>query len=292
MGHFIIGANGLVGAAVGRVLTAQGLPWTGSGNRREAAGLVKLDITRAAEVDAVLSAHSPSVVVHAANLAGGVDHCENNPAIATAFHLEATKAIGAWCQRSGARLVFVSTDYVFDGAHPPYAEDDEKNPLNLYGRLKLQAERWIEANVASYAIARTTNVFGWDPQTVTPNFLMGLVRALEAHKPFNAPSFLSGNPTYVGDLAEALVELSLEQPSGVYHVVGSSFVDRYEWAQAAAAAFGLDGALLVDVKAPSPTMIPRPLRSWLATDRFRATHRTLLRDMAEGLARMKADRTT
>src|SRR5262249_10883804 len=156
---------------------------------------------------------APSLVIHCANLAGGVDFCETNPDAATAFHLGGAKNLAAWCRGAAARLVFVSTDYVFDGARPPYREDDQTGPLNRYGRLKLEGERWIAAQLPSWAIARTTNVFGWDPDTVTPNFLMQLHRALAAGKTFNAPSFLSGNPTYVEDLAAALVELGLAKES-------------------------------------------------------------------------------
>ena len=287
----VIGAGGLVGARIGSILTARGVPWSGTFSRRPRPGLRPLDVTDPAAVTDVLGELDPGVVFHAANLAGGVDFCEANPATATAFHLEATRTIARHCAERGATLVFISTDYVFDGSRGPYREDDPRNPLNLYGRLKLAAEEWIQGSVPHHVIARTTNVFGWDPGTVTPNFLMGLYRAHQERKPMRVPSFLWGNPTFAGDLAGALVEMVEAGDTGIFHVVGGSFVNRFDWARRACEVLGLDAALLQEVAAPPPTMVPRPLRSWLSTEKFVRDHSTPLRDLEAGLVLMKRELT-
>ena len=285
----VIGANGLVGARIGGVLGARGVPWSGTFSKRSRAGLLQLDVTDPDGVAGIFQELDPGVVFHAANLAGGVDFCEANAAVATAFHLEATRTIARHCAERGATLVFISTDYVFDGTRGPYREDDVKHPLNHYGRLKLAAEEWIQGNVPHQLIVRTTNVFGWDPATATPNFLMGLYRAHQERKPMKVPSFLWGNPTFAGDLAEALVELVETGDTGVFHVVGSSLVNRLDWAKRACEVLGFDAALLQEVEAPSHTMVPRPLRSWLSTEKFTGGHSTPLRDVEAGLALMKCE---
>ncbi len=285
----IIGANGLVGHRLGRALGNKGIGWSGTYNKRPEADLFKLDVTNPKEIEAMFSRYLPDVVFHCANLAGGVDFCEKNPETATNFHLTATKEIANRCKEIDATFVFISTDYVFDGTKGPYKEEDATNPLNLYGRLKLQAEQWIRRNLKKQVIARTTNVFGWDPETVTPNYIMGLYRALSEGKNFNAPSFLWGNPTYAADLAEAIVELYLNKANGIFHIVGSSFVNRFEWAMKTCRILGLGPSLINEIKDPSPNMVPRPLKSWLATDKFRKSYQILLHDVDSGLALMKED---
>ena len=285
----VIGANGLAGARIGGLLGARGRPWAGTFHQRPGAGLRPLDVTDAAGVAGIFQELDPGVVFHAANLAGGVDFCEANATAATAFHLEATRTIARHCAERGATLVFLTTDYVFDGTRGPYREEDAKHPLNHYGRLKLAAEEWIQGNVPRHVIVRTMNVFGWDPATATPNFLMGLYRAHQERKPMKVPSFLWGNPTFAGDLAEALVELVETGGTGVFHVVGSSHVNRLDWAKRACEVLGLDAALLREVETPSSTMVPRPLRSRLSTEKFTRSHSTPLRDLEAGLALMRRE---
>lgn len=287
--NLIIGANGLIGRQIGRSLTKNKGDWQGTGFKSAANALLPLDITNVAAVRKILSQCAPKTVFHCAGLAGGADFCESHPELATAFHLKATQAIGGMCSELGARLVFISTDYVFDGAKGPYKEDDATNPLNLYGKLKLEAEEWMRANLQNYVIVRTTNVFGWDPLTVTPNYLMSLYRAVKANKTFKAPSFLWGNPTYVGDLAQAILELVDRKLDGVYHVVGSSFINRYEWAKDACRILQLDDALVSELKSPPENIAPRPLKSWLSTEKFRTVGKTILRDYLAGLQVMKND---
>jgi dTDP-4-dehydrorhamnose reductase len=285
----IIGAGGLIGKQVGKVLSVNGIEWVGTYNKRAEGDLLRLDIADSGDVKDFFSRYSPECVFHCANLAGGVDFCERNPEAAAAFHLNATKEIGNRCNEAGATLVFVSTDYVFDGTKGPYKEEDPTNPLNLYGSLKLEAERWVRDNLKKYLIIRTTNVYGWDPGTVTPNYIMNLYRTVKDRKTFNAPSFLWGNPTYVKDLADAMVELHIKDASGLFHIVGSSFINRLEWAIEACAILGLDKSLVNEIKQPSPAIVARPLKSWLSAGKFSSSYRTVLRDVSGGLKLFKSD---
>jgi len=284
----IIGANGLIGREIGRLLSKKGILWVGTYSKRPLNGLVPLNILNSQDIKEVFSRFSPDAVFHCANLAGGVDFCEKNPEAAGDFHLNATKNVGSYCKDIDALLVFISTDYVFDGTDAPYREDAVTNPLNLYGRLKLQAECWIQENLKRYIIIRTTNVYGWDPETVTPNYVMAAYRACRDKKIFNAPSFLWGNPTYAGDLAEAVLELYLENAAGVFHVIGNSFINRYEWALKAREILILDGLSVNEIKKPSSEMVRRPFKSWLNTEKFVKSHKTILHNVTDGLRLMKS----
>ncbi len=293
MGHkvLVIGANGLLGRKVVQVLTSGNIDWIGTYNNRPEEGLIRLDVTDQQQLSNTLSEISPDAIFNLSNLAGGVDFCENNAEKATGFHFEPNKIIAEHCKRTKIPMVYISSDYVFDGTKPPYKEDDKPNPLNLYGKLKLQTEDYIRKTLQDFLIIRTTNIYGWDPKTVTPNYMMGLYKTIKDGRNFNAPSFLWGNPTYAGDLASAIVELYQKKAKGVYHVCGSSYVTRYEWAKEACRILGLDEKLLNEVKEPSAnsSSVPRPLKSCLSIDKFRETYKTTLHDLTGGLSQMKSN---
>jgi len=282
MRYLIFGANGLIGRTVIKQLQNEHECF-GTYYKREEPGLIKIDITSEEDLKKIFNTTKPDCIIHCANLAGGVNFCEKNPEIAKKFHLEATKSIGNLCEEYASRFVFISTDYIFDGEDQPYKEDDEPNPLNVYGRLKLDAENWIKYNVSKYLIVRTTNVFGWDPATVTPNYMMSFYRSTNENKEFNAPSFLWGNPTYVGDLASAIIELCNKNMDGVFHVVGSSFVNRYDWTLKACNKANCEKNLIKEIKEPPENMVPRPLKSNLNTEKFRSICKTTLGDVDQGL---------
>ena len=285
----VIGGNGLVGSRVCSELTKRNIAWSGTFCSRPKDGLHQLDVTDQSKVENFLMRYSPEAVFLCANLAGGVDFCESNPQTAMGFHLNAAKGIGICCKDLGATFVYISSDYVFDGTKGPYTEDDKPNPLNWYGKLKLQTEQWMQEKLNKYLIIRTTNVYGWDPQTVTPNYIMGLYRSLKEGRPFNSASFLWGNPTYVGDLAEAVMELFVNNGNGIFHVVGRSYINRLEWADHACKVLELNCSLINELKEPPPDIVPRPLKSWLNTDKFTSHYKTVLHGASDGLKLMKSD---
>ena len=280
--YLILGADGLIGRAIAKQLEGS-YEWLGTYYKREEPGLTKVNITSKEDLQRVFAQAKPGRVVNCTNLAGGVDFCESHPDLAREFHLDATTLIGELCEQYEARTVLISTDYVFDGESAPYREDDEPNPLNIYGGLKLEAEKWLINNAAKHTIVRTTNVFGWDPDTVTPNYMMGLYRAVKDNRQFKAPSFLWGNPTYVGDLASAIIELCSVGMNGIFHVVGSSFINRYDWAKEACRIAGWDESLVAEVRNIPDNMVPRPLKSSLDTRKFRNLCKTELRDVDKGI---------
>jgi dTDP-4-dehydrorhamnose reductase len=289
MHYLVLGANGLIGKSLCKNLAFLGYPFTGTYRKVGVHKGLKCDILNEKDLINVLQAIKPNVVINVTNLAGGVDFCEHNPKLARRFHYETNVKIGEFCKKSNARMVLISTDYVFDGKNPPYKEDDGTNPLNIYGKLKLEAEKWIMNNVSKYTIVRTTNVFGWDPKTVTPNYIMNLYRTIKDNKQFYAPSFLWGNPTYVDDLASAIIELCSIEADGIFHVVGSSYINRYEWALKTCEIAGWDQSLIIETKNIPENVVPRPLKSSLDTAKFRALCETVLKDVVTGIKAFLAD---
>src|SRR3989338_1850382 len=170
----VIGANGLIGRYVTKALTKASISWKGTYCKRPDASFLKLNFLEEEEIKNILFSLTPKVVFLCSNLAGGVDFSQRHPKEARAFHVQALQKLGVYCHEIQAFLFFISTDYVFDGTRGPYEENASPCPLNVYGRLKLEAEEWLQIHLSNYVIIRTTNVYGWDPDSVTPNYLMQL----------------------------------------------------------------------------------------------------------------------
>ncbi len=288
----IIGANGLVGGALAKKLSpgTTGYRWLGTSCKRENKNLRKLNIVNESEIDHLFSEVSPAAIFHCANLSGGVDLCERQPGLAEDFHFKATQMLGRHAQRTGATFFFISTDYIFDGGKDDYREVDSPRPLNVYGMVKLEAEKWIQKNLDRYVILRTTNVYGWDPETTTPNYVMNLYRCLKEGKTFHAPSYLSGSPTYAPDLASAMTELFEKKITGVFHVVGGDYIDRHSWAMRAAKQLNLEDSLIKEqdhmrepAVSPAVPIAMRPQGVRLNTEKFRNRCATRLHNLTEGL---------
>lgn len=285
----MIGANGLVGSALCKLFDAQKIPYQGTYHRNlSSKKYLPCDICNPLHLQEVFFKVKPTVVIHCANLSGGVNFCEKNLVQAQAFHFQATQQMVSLCQELEAQLIFISTDYVFDGRAALYSETDAPCPLNAYGRFKYWAEQWIAKHLKNYIIVRTTNVYGWDPHSQTPNYVMNLYRTLQQKKEFQAPSYLWGHPTLVQDLALAIQELSEKKARGIFHVVGSSWMNRYEWALAVSEILNLDSSWLKDVTVPPADNI-RPLRPRLDTQKFRKNYHTPLRTLEEGLTLFKQE---
>ena len=114
--------------------------------------------------------------------------------MARTFHLEGTKNITDAAKEVGAKLVFISTDYVFSDSEYPVTEEETRAPLNAYGQFKKECEDFIQESLTDYIIVRTTNIYGWDPNTMTPNYFMNVYRNLTSGSTVKAPSNLWGTP--------------------------------------------------------------------------------------------------
>lgn len=285
MMYLILGANGLIGQQFIKLCKENRIEYAGTRYSREANNLSAVNFLEPKKLKAELEqiCPHPSVVFNCVNLAGGVNFCENKPELAKKLHIDALKVLVDWCIEKKAIFVNFSTDYVFDGENPPYKEEDQTHPLNLYGRLKLEGEQYIQNKMKRYIIARTTNVYGWDPDTPTPNFLMYLYQTLRDGQAFNTPSFLYGNPTYAMDLAQVILELIDNNNYGLFHIVGSGYIDRYQWALKFCKLANLDEKMLKEIKEPPQNMVPRPLRSHLNIEKVTGLIRTKLHGVDEGL---------
>src|SRR3970282_1682582 len=236
-----MGASGLGGGALMRVLRGAHIEAAGTYAKSPAAGLEVLDITDAARVRACVERPRPAVIFLTAALTH-VDYCEDHPHEAFAINVEGPRAVAEAAGALDAQLVFYSTEYVFDGKAGPYDEEDPPSPLSVYGQSKLAAERTICDTIENALILRTAVVFGWDSKST--NFAMWVYRKVRSGERMTITMDQFGNPTLAEYLAEVSLTLAQRGAGGVFNVVGADLVPRYDFALALVKLFGCSPDLI------------------------------------------------
>jgi len=228
-----------------------------------------LDVSDQAAVEGVVSSAAPDAIVHAAAWTD-VDACEIDPERARLINVDGTQNVVRAARE--ALVVIVSTDYVFDGTlGQAYVETDEPNPLQVYGRTKLEGEEAARAQSGRVAVVRTAWLYGARTGAGDParNFVASILAA-SARGPLDVVDDQVGSPTSTHDLARALVAVLEAGAGGVFHGVNSGAVSRYEFARAIVSGCGRDPSLVRAVKtseaparpAARPAYAPLEGRAW------------------------------
>jgi dTDP-4-dehydrorhamnose reductase len=268
----VIGAAGQVGGALLEALDARGERAVGTVSRVARAGCDVFDLAAAGDDPSIardlLARHRPAVVLIAAGLTH-VDRCEDEPDLARRINRDGPAALAAAARGLGARTVYYSTEYVFDGAGGPYREDDPPAAVSVYGESKLAGELAVAAADPDALILRTTVVYG--PEQQGKNFCYQLAARLGAGERMRVPDDQVSTPTYNRDLAAATLALLDRGSGGVVHVAGPDCIDRATFARRVAARVGLDPSRIDAVPTSSlGQRARRPLRAGLATGRLEA----------------------
>ena len=186
----------------------------------------------------------PDIVVNTA-AHSSVDLCESDHEIADKLHVKITQDITQVCKDIDSKLVYISTDAVFQGElHKKYTELDQPNPINYYGKTKLQAEQ-ITLNASSKnVVLRTAVIYGWHKKSRFTNWIIQTLKENHIVDPFIDQY---NTPTLVDDLAKSLLNIFEKNISGMFHATGKSCLNRYEFALVLASTFGLDKKLIKSV---------------------------------------------
>lgn len=274
----ITGADGQLGVELVRTL----------GGQAEVIGttMADLDVTHP-ECAGRLASYRPDWVVHTA-AATDVDGCERNPNHAMAVNAEGTGRVAEGCRRVGAGLVYLSTDYVFDGLKgAPYSEEDAPAPLNAYGRSKLEGELATRTLAPRWLIIRTAWLYGVHGR----NFVKTILGKLKAGEPLRVVDDQVGSPTYAADLADAVALLLSRGLTGVYHVTNSG---TCSWLEFAGEILRLSGIPSTSLTRITSRELDRPARrptySVLENAAWKAAGLPPLRPWPEALAAMLAAR--
>ena len=270
----ITGANGQLGHELVRATIA-------AGHEVVATSHETLDITKKSDVDAAITAARPDVVIHAAAWTA-VDACESDPEKALLVNGTATKYIADVAHSVGAHVVYISTDYVFDGSKAtPYDESDATNPQSVYGTSKLAGERALGPTDSIVRIAWVCGFYG-------ANMVKTILRLAEQPQ-LKFVDDQIGNPTFADDAAEMIVRLAAEKRPGTWHVTNQGDVSWYEFAREVLIAGGFDPDKVAPIKTHElqpPRPAKRPFNSVLNNASLKNAGIDLLPDFRIPLKRL------
>lgn len=277
MVSLVVGASGQVGSQLFAALPGA----AGTYKSHPQPGLIPLDVTERAQFDAVVAEVRPGAI-YLTGCLPEVDYCEEHPEETYAVNVAGVRNAVEIANRYGSKVVFISSEYLFDGASGPYDEAAPASPLSVYGWQKLAAEHYVAAFARDWLIVRTAVVYSGSSR-----FVQWLLGALARRERVRGLVDQVSTPTYAPDLAAAMIQLVAQDAHGVFNVCGSETINRYDFAVAAARAFGFDPALVVPaMTAELNQRARRPLNGGLTVGKVqRALGRPML-DTAAGLRAM------
>lgn len=239
---FITGGSGLLGSKIAEIAVDKGYEvYSGYHSHKPEFGeAVKFDLANPESISGIIHEVKPDVIIHSAALTD-VDRCEKERDMAYRINAEGTGIVAGVAGELGSFLVYVSTDYVFDGERGMYREEDETNPVNHYGYTKLAGEQHCQ----DFCIARTCVIYGARPASGKVNFVLWLIDRLEKGEGVRIVTDQLITPTLNTNLAKMILECAERRLKGIFHLAGATRVSRFEFAKEIAKVFGLDESLII-----------------------------------------------
>lgn len=249
----VTGANGQLGYDVVKELQKQNIECYGA-ERKD------FDIVDFNGTEKFIANYMPDVVIHCAAYTY-VDKAEDEQGLCYLVNASATENIAEICKKINAKMLYISTDYVFDGTKDGFYEvEDEPNPINVYGKTKLLGEQAVERILDKYFIVRISWVFGEHGN----NFVKTMLRLGKERKEINVVADQYGSPTYTADLAPLLVEMIQTDKYGIYYATNEGVCTWAEFAEEIFKIVGMDVKVNHITTAEYPTRAQRPMNSRLS----------------------------
>ncbi|QSX30612.1 SDR family oxidoreductase [Shewanella cyperi] len=267
----VTGATGLLGRALMKALSASH-PVTGTGFNRAVDGIIRLDLTDAKAVACAVAEIAPQVIVHCA-AERRPDVSAQNPEAAKALNLSATEALCQAAKACGAWLIYISTDYVFDGTEPPYSEDASPNPVNFYGETKLMGEQAVRRLMPDAAILRLPILYG-EVERLNESAVLVLIEQLLDYQKQGVDDWAIRRPTSTTDIADAINGMIAkhfegETISGIYHFSAAENFTKHGMIVALAQILGKDCGHLI-AQSNAMDTAKRPKDCTLSCERLEA----------------------
>ena len=249
----ITGILGQLGYDLAKEFTKRGVEYI-------APSLEELELTTEAGAKNFILDKKPEMVVHCAAYTA-VDKAETEQELALTVNGLGTRWVAEACREVGAKMIYISTDYVFGGdGKTPYEVNDEKKPVNVYGRSKLLGEDAVTAVVEKHFIVRTSWVFGINGN----NFIKTMLKLAQTKKKLNVVNDQIGSPTYTPDLARLLADMAASDKYGTYHATNEGFCSWADFAREIFEQAGLDVEVDGIPTIEYPTPARRPFNSRLS----------------------------
>ena len=246
MKFLVTGSAGLVGRQVVHDLIEKGdTVYSGYHNTKPELGIETfMDLNYHDKTKEIIEKLNPDAIIHLAAITD-VDLCEKEKNLAMKINAKATDIISKQAAKQKAFFVYVSTDYVFDGKKEMQKESDVTNPVNYYGKSKLEGEKSVMNLASSWCIARTSTPYGLHPKK--KSFPIWIANNLQKNNEVKVFVDQFTSPTYVPNLSRMLVEVAKRQIVGVIHLAGATRISRYEMAELTAEKLNLNKKLLLPV---------------------------------------------
>lgn len=245
----------------------------------------RLDVQDQAQVDYIFGKVRPEAVIHMAGI-GNVDFCQDNYRVAWDTNTEGSRHVMRAAADHGAQVLLTSTNAVFSGTDPLYLEDDPREPVNAYGKIRKAAEDVVIKYGGS--VVRLFLLYGWEPDGARGNWVTSALKKLQADHKMRVVNDRWYMPTYAQDAARALWAL-LDQGQGVYHVAGADRVTLYNFVKTVAETWKLDPSLVEPCSFDDlPGLAPRPVDSSYDTRNVEALGISC-RGIQDGLEAMRQD---
>jgi len=226
-------------------------------------------------------------IIHAAGIAS-TDICEREPERCYVSNVVGTKNVIELAHRKKAKLVYISTNAIFDGDNAPYCEEDKPNPINRYGEAKLACELLVGENLKNYLIIRPILMYGLNNPNERKCFYFWILEKLQNRESINVVDDVFENPLLSYQCAEVIWKLIDKDATGIYHIAGRDVLSRYEAANAIAKVFSLDAALINPVSSKSfPNIAPRPKNTSYRTTKIERELGIIPFGFEEGLLLLK-----
>ena len=263
MKYLVTGSAGLIGSQLVNDLEKSGeIVYSCYNNVKPLCGIpTKLNLLNLEDIHKIFKKFQPDVIIHSAALTD-VEKCEVEPKLANSINVKSTEIIAKEAENLDSYLMYISTDYVFDGKKGSYKETDLTNPLNHYGKTKLSGEKIIKDKTSKWSIIRTSTPFG--THSFKKTFPVWVFENLKNNKKINVLEDQFTSPTYVPNLSKMILEIITRNLEGFFHLSGSTKISRFEFAKIVLEKFNLDSSLLNPVKIDSmPWKAHRPIDSSL-----------------------------
>jgi dTDP-4-dehydrorhamnose reductase len=265
----VIGSTGLLGSKLTPKLDKlYEIYPTYNTNQLEHNNSIKVNILVHRQIEKNIIELKPDVIIHLAAMTH-VDNCEKNPELTYQVNTQSTINILKNAEKTSSQLVFLSTDYVFNGEKGNYSERDQPDPINIYGKTKYEAEKAILHSEIESTIIRTSVMYGNTPGSGKTNFVIWVINQLMEKKPISIITDQTVSPTYNQNLANMITEIVERKLTGIYNLSGDTQINRFDFSKKIAEQFELDKNLI------TPTISEKML--WIAK---RPKNSTLLNNKA------------
>ncbi|OED30483.1 dTDP-4-dehydrorhamnose reductase [Methanosphaera sp. WGK6] len=282
MKFFITGGSGLLGERLSAVADND-YELISSHNVNPTENTIKCDITNKQEVEQVILKYEPDVIIHCAAMTN-VDLCEDEIDKAYAINGNGTGNLAKAAEKIGAKIIYVSTDFVFDGKNGYYKEEDSVNPLGIYAKSKYDGEIQLQQYSNNWAIARVSVLYGWHNR---PNFTTWVINQLRQNNPINIVTDQINSPTFADNAAEIMFEIAKQDKTGIFHTAGNDRISRYDFTKKIAEEFNLNEDLINPVTSEEFVQkAPRPMDSSLNVSKVEKELGIPMETCSESLRRM------